>query len=162
MRIGNESIKATPTELKRLVLRGNNMTCDSQSTLYKVNDYAFSKLRERYKKWTGRSFDNKDLISFGLADENGYLTYAGALIADDSPVRYSSIFKRWNGLTKSGGILDAFDDRLEIYSSGWMPDGSNIQERDPITVPSTRRTPVLADIFNRLGYIERKGSGLGR
>ena len=58
--------------------------------------------------------------------------------------------------------IDIFDDRLEIYSSGGMPDGSNIQERDPETVPSTRRNPVLADIFNRLGYMERKGSGLAK
>ena len=43
-------------------------------------DYAFSKLKERYKKWTGNSFDEKDLISFGLADEQGYLTNAGALL----------------------------------------------------------------------------------
>ena len=50
-------------------------------TLYRVEDYAFSKLRERYKKWTGNSFDNKDLVSFGLADEGGFLTNAGALIA---------------------------------------------------------------------------------
>ena len=41
-----------------------------------------------------------------------------------------------------------------------MPDGSLIQERNPLTVPSTRRNPVLADILNRLGYMERKGSGL--
>ena len=41
-----------------------------------------------------------------------------------------------------------------------MPDGSLIQERDPFTVPSTRRNPVLADVLNRLGYMERKGSGL--
>lgn len=34
-----------------------------------------------------------------------------------------------------------------------------IQERDPLTVPSTRRNPVLADVLNRLGYMERKGSG---
>lgn len=43
-----------------------------------------------------------------------------------------------------------------------MPDGSLIQERDPLTVPSTRRNPVLADVFNRLGYMERKGSGFGK
>ena len=34
-----------------------------------------------------------------------------------------------------------------------------IQEREPFTVPSTRRNPVLADVLNRLGYMERKGSG---
>lgn len=54
--------------------------------------------------------------------------------------------------------IDIYDDRMEIYSPGGMPDGSIIQDRDPLTVPSTRRNPVLADIFNRLGYMERKGS----
>ena len=43
-----------------------------------------------------------------------------------------------------------------------MPDGSIIQDRDPLTVPSTRRNPVLADVLNRLGYMERKGSGFGK
>ena len=58
--------------------------------------------------------------------------------------------------------IDIYDDRMEIYSPGGMPDGSIIQDRNPLTVPSTRRTPVLADIFNRLGYMERKGSGFGK
>lgn len=234
VRVGNESVKATSTELKRLVLRGRNTSYDSQISTYKVEDFAFSKLRERYKKWTGNSFDEKDLISFGVANEQGYLTNAGALVADESPIRWSRIFcTRWNGLNKSGGTIDAFDDaeysgsvlslidngeafikrnaklmwrktansreempeyversyhealvnalahrdylvngsevhidiyddRMEIYSPGGMPDGSIIQDRDPLTVPSTRRNPVLADIFNRLGYMERKGSGFGK
>lgn len=155
-----------------------------------------------------------------------------ALLADESPVRWSRVFcTRWNGINKSGGMMDALDDaeysgsiisliengeafikrnnrvmwrktdnsreempeyverschealinglahrdylingsevhidiydgRMEIYSPGGMPDGSLIQERDPLTVPSTRRNPVLADVLNRLGYMERKGSGL--
>ena len=37
--------------------------------MYKIRDYSFSKLRDRYKNWTGDSFDEKNLISFGLADE---------------------------------------------------------------------------------------------
>ena len=57
---------------------------------------------------------------------------------------------------------EEYDDRMEIYSPGGMPDGSMIQDRDPLTVPSTRRNPVLADVFNRLGYMERKGSGFGK
>lgn len=234
VRVGNESVKATPTELKRLVLRGKNTSYDSQNSTYKVEDYAYSQLRARYKKWTGNSFDEKDLVSFGLADEEGNLTNAGALLVDDSPIRWSRLFcTRWNGLNKSGGVVDAlddaeysgsvisliengeafikrnakkmwkktpnsreempeyversyhealinalahrdylvngsevhidiYDDRMEIYSPGGMPDGSLIQERDPLTVPSTRRNPVLADVFNRLGYMERKGSGFGK
>ena len=43
-----------------------------------------------------------------------------------------------------------------------MPDESIIQDRNPLTVPSTRRNPVLADLFNRLGYMECKGSGFGK
>ncbi len=58
--------------------------------------------------------------------------------------------------------IDIYDDRMEIYSPGGMPDGSMIQDRAPLTVPSTRRNPVLADVFNRLGYMERKGSGFGK
>lgn len=234
VRIGNESVKASSTELKRLVLHGRNTTFDSQNSMYKVEDYAFSKLRERYKKWTGQSFNDKDLISFGLATKDGYLTNAGALIVDESPIHYSRVFcTRWNGLTKSGGTMDALDDaeysgslisliengegfikrnakmmwrktansreelpeyversyhealvnaiahrdylvngsevhidiydeRMEIYSPGGMPDGSVIQDRDPTTVPSTRRNPVIADVFNRLGYMERKGSGFAK
>ena len=234
VRIGNESVKASSTELKRLVLHGRNTTFDSQNSMYKVEDYAFSKLRERYKKWTGQSFNDKDLISFGLATKDGYLTNAGALIVDESPIHYSRVFcTRWNGLTKSGGTMDAlddaeysgslisliengegfikrnakmmwrktansreelpeyversyhealvnaiahrdylvngsevhidiYDDRMEIYSPGGMPDGSVIQGRDPTTVPSTRRNPVIADVFNRLGYMERKGSGFAK
>lgn len=58
--------------------------------------------------------------------------------------------------------VDIFDDRLVIYSPGGMPDGTQIQERDIDDIPSTRRNPILADIFSRLGYMERQGSGLSK
>ena len=232
VRLGNESVKADATELKRLVLRGKNSSYDALTTNYSVSDYAFSKLRERYKAWTGESLDDKELVSFGLVDDKGKLTNAGALLADDSPIRWSRVFcTRWNGLDKGGGIMDAlddaeysgslisllnegtafikrnmktmwrktansridmpeycersyfealvnalvhrdylvngsevhidmFDDRMVIYSPGGMPDGTLIQERVIDAIPSTRRNPVLADVFQRLGYMERKGSGL--
>ena len=101
VRVGNESVKTTATELKRLVLRGKNTSYDSQNSTYKMDDYAFSKLKERYKKWTGSSFDDKDLVSFGLANQQGYLTNAGVLLADESPILCSRLFcTRWNGLNK--------------------------------------------------------------
>lgn len=233
VRVGNESVKATATEQKRLVMRGKNSSYDSQVSSYVKDDFAFTKLRARYKKWTGKSFEDKDMISFGLVEASGKLTNAGALLADDSPIRWSRLFcTRWNGLKKSGGTIDAvddaefsgsliyllengeefikrncrkmwrktpnsreempeyversyhevlinalahrdylvngsevhidiFDDRMEIYSPGGMADGIAIQDRDPLSVPSTRRNPLLADIFERLGYMERKGSGFG-
>ena len=39
------------------------------------------------------------------------MTNAGALLADESPIRCSRLFcTRWNGLNKSGGAVDALDD----------------------------------------------------
>jgi len=55
--------------------------------------------------------------------------------------------------------IDVYDDRLTITSPGGMADGTRIQERDISNISSTRRNPVLADIFGRLGYMERQGSG---
>ena len=56
--------------------------------------------------------------------------------------------------------VDMYDDRLEIYSPGGMMDGKLIQQLDPLTVPSKRRNPLLADFFSRLGLMERRGSGM--
>ena len=40
------------------------------------------------------------------------LTYAGALLADESPVRYSRLFcTRWYGLDKASGVMEALDDK---------------------------------------------------
>ena len=55
--------------------------------------------------------------------------------------------------------VDMFDDRLEIYSPGGMMDGTMVQNLDVLNVPSRRRNPVIADIFNRLHYMDRRGSG---
>lgn len=55
--------------------------------------------------------------------------------------------------------IDMYDDRLTICSPGGMADGTRVQERGIFSISSTRRNPVLADIFGRLGYMERQGSG---
>ncbi len=55
--------------------------------------------------------------------------------------------------------IDIYDDRLEIYSPGGMFDGVNVQDRDILSVPSRRRNPIIADVFSRLDYMERRGSG---
>lgn len=66
---------------------------------------------------TGHSFEESDYESFGLIDEKGNLTNAGALLADESPIRHSRLFcTRWNGLDKADGVVDAVDD-AEISGS---------------------------------------------
>ena len=231
IRIGNESVIAPSYVLNQLILKGLHRTYDELVSEFDFKDYSFSKLRERYKTWTGNSMEEKLFDSFGVRDGHGRLTNAGALLADDSPISHSRLFcTRWNGLDKSGGVVDAFDsaefsgsliillnegvgfvkrnmktgwkktsesriempdycersvfealvnalihrdylilgsevhidiynNRLTIYSPGGMVDGTRIQDRDLSNVSSTRRNPVLADIFGRLGYMERQGSG---
>ncbi|MCD8018397.1 MAG: hypothetical protein LUF92_02080 [Clostridiales bacterium] len=123
------------------------------------------------------------------------MTNAGALLADDSPIRHSRLFcTRWYGLDKASGVMDAlddkeypeqavlealvnalihrdymeigskvhidiFDDRLEIYSPGGMFDGTIVQDQDTDHIASKRRNPVIADIFSRMHFMERRGSG---
>ena len=58
--------------------------------------------------------------------------------------------------------VDMFDDRLEIISPGGMLSGSRIQEIDLRRVPSMRRNEIISDIFGRLHYMDRRGSGIGR
>ena len=231
IRIGNESVIAPSYVLNQLLLKGMNRTYDALLSEYDFKDFAYSKMRERYKAWTGNSMEEKLFDSFEMRDDHGKLTNAGALLADDAPIKHSRLFcTRWNGLDKSGGMVDAldsaeysgsliillnegvgfvkrnmktrwkktansriempdycersvfealvnalihrdylilgsevhidiYDDRLTITSPGGMADGTRIQERDISNISSTRRNPVLADIFGRLGYMERQGSG---
>ena len=231
VRIGNESVPADAITLKRLVLKGSVKTYDSLSSGYRFSESAFTKLRSVFKTRVNTELTDSDFISFGLVDEKGYLTNAGALLADDALIKQSRLFcTRWNGLDKASGVMDAFDDkefsgslisllqngeefvinnskkswkkvsdgriempeyperavleclvnalihrdytelgsevhidifddRLEIYSPGGMMDGSIVQDLDKSNVPSKRRNPVIADIFSRIRYMERRGSG---
>ena len=86
IRIGNESVIAPSYVLNQLILKGMHRTYDELVSEYDFKDYAFSKLRERYKAWTGNSMEEKLFDSFDMRDEHGKLTNAGALLADDSPI----------------------------------------------------------------------------
>ena len=78
---------------------------------------AFTKLKSVFYQQTGHPFAESDYESFGLIDEKGNLTNAGALLADESPIKQSRLFcTRWNGLDKADGVVDAIDD-AEISGS---------------------------------------------
>lgn len=232
VRIGNESVTADRIQLKSLVLKGSGRTYDSLPSNYKFEDMAFSKLKSVHYKRLQRSFEDNEFVAWGIVDEKGKLTNAGALLADESPVRQSRIFcTRWNGLDMTSGLgeaiddvelegcvigqlqdavsfvrnnshkkwwkeddyreelpdypecavteaianaiihrdymqmgseihIDMYDDRMEIYSPRGMLDGKLIQQLNPLSVPSKRRNPLLADFFSRLGLMERRGSGM--
>lgn len=55
--------------------------------------------------------------------------------------------------------IDIFDNRIEISSPGGMYENRPVQDCDIMRIRSRRRNPVLADIFSRLRYMERRGSG---
>ena len=232
MRIGNESVVADRIQLKGLVMKGSGRTYDCLPSSFRFEDMAFTKLKSVHYKRLQRSFEDSEFTSWGIVDENGNLTNAGALLADESPMRQSRIFcTRWNGLSMTSGLgeaiddvelegcvigqlqdavsfvrnnshkkwwkendhreelpdypdravtetianaiihrdymqmgsevhIDMYDDRLEVYSPGGMMDGRLIQQLNPMTVPSKRRNPLLADFFSRLGLMERRGSGM--
>lgn len=69
IRIGNESVIAPNYVLNQLVLKGMNRTYDALTSEYDFKDYAFSKLRERYKVWTGNSIEEKMFDSFDIKDD---------------------------------------------------------------------------------------------
>lgn len=74
----------------------------------------------------------------------------------------NAIIHRDYQITGSEIHIDMFDNRLEITSPGGMIDGSLVQNLDITKISSMRRNRVVSDIFNRLHYMERRGSGLTR
>ena len=110
-RVGNQSVSANRIDLFNLSLKGEHISYDSLESNKRLDDVTFKELSIQYKDRTGREFEEKDLKSFGLINDEGNLTIAGALFADGYQVYQSRVFcTRWNGLTKANGRMDALDD----------------------------------------------------
>ncbi|MDO4510482.1 MAG: ATP-binding protein [Bacteroidales bacterium] len=108
VRIGDESLPASAEQMVRLVLKGANKTYDSLLTDYKIDEFSFIILANEFKKRTKQEWDKKYLISFGLVTNNGNLTNAGGLFADDCPLWQSRLYcTRWEGKSKGDAINDA-------------------------------------------------------
>mgnify|MGYP001779576287 CR=1 FL=1 len=145
IRVGNESVIAPDYIVNELILKGTNQSFDTLTTEAVKKDYSFTLLEATYLERTGLRFEPSDYVSFGLADKNGFLTNAGKLMTDQHTVYNSRMFcTRWNGLEKGSIFDDALDDKeYDIYS-----------------IRSMRRNPVIDDLFHRMKYMERRGSGL--
>ena len=237
-RTGAVKMQLVGNALSDFILRKTNSSWDICRTPSgkRREECRFTVLASHFLDQTKRHFDDTYFSSFGLECDDGVLTNAGALFADDSPIYQNRVFcTRWNGLDKSAGVMDSiddkeysgsvlslfeygkafvktnsrkmwhklpsrrvdfpdyperaveeaianalihrdyanygsevhidiFDDRLEVVSPGGMFDGGTpIQERGNLReVGSSRRNPIVADIFNRLDYAERRGSGIGK
>jgi ATP-dependent DNA helicase RecG len=232
IRVGNESIVAPDYVLHELILKGTNRTFDTTPTRHRKDEQSFSVLEATYRHRTRLRFNKSDYKSFGLVNDDGFLTLTGSLFTDQHIVYNARLFcTRWRGLEKGSIFDDAiddkeyegnlihlltngcdfvklhnqvrfekapmervdkpgyseraalealvnalihrdwliqgaevniniYDDRLEISSPGGMYNGKTIQEQNIYEMESERRNPVIADLFHRMKYMERRGSGL--
>ena len=107
------------------------------------SDYSYKRnMKTRWKKTANSRIEMHD-----YCERSVFEALVNALIHRDYLILGSEVH------------IDIYDDRLTITSPGGMADGTRIQERDISNISSTRRNPVLANIFGRLGYMERQGSG---
>ena len=56
--------------------------------------------------------------------------------------------------------IDIYENRIEVTSPGGMITGKTIDKSIDKIIASERRNPVIADIFSRMKFMERRGSGL--
>lgn len=63
-------------------------------------------------------------------------------------------------LKKEGNELVSATNQLKLLAQDGKRYKTDVLDTEDI--PSVRRNPVIADIFAQLGYMERKGSGMGK
>ncbi len=92
-----------------------------------------------------RGFDRFDIYEIPLDALREAVV--NAIVHRDYRIKGTSIYVR------------IYDDRVEIENPGGLPDG--ITRRD-FGKSSVRRNPIIADLFHRMGKVERMGSGIER
>lgn len=143
VRVGNESVVASMSKHKELVLKGSNMSYDSLVSLLQAGlDFVRRNTRKAWRKTADNRLEYPEYPE--RAVEEGLVN---ALIHRNYLELGSEVH------------IDMYDDRLEIFSPGGLMDGGSIKDMDVMNMASRRRNPILADIFSRLKYMERRGSG---
>ena len=100
----------TGTALTEFLLSKSGIDWDAAPTSsgFVKNEHSFTTLAARYRKERKSKLTDADFESFGLALADGRLSNAGALFADDCPLRHSRVFcTRWNGCDMAAGVMDA-------------------------------------------------------
>ena len=84
---------------------------------------------------------------------------------DDISIReaiVNALIHREYANVSSEVTIDIFDDRIVVNSPGPMPSGMIFAGEPRSEVPSIRRNPILADIFARMKFMDRRGSGFDK
>ena len=113
--------------------------------LQNASDFVRNNSKTRFEKVATERIDKPDYAERAITE-----ALVNALIHRDYIIVGSEIH------------VDMFDDRLEITSPGGMLNGIAIQMQDIKQIKSDRRNPIIADLFHRMRYMERRGSGLSK
>lgn len=171
VRSGTSSIIAPDYMLNELILKGSGQTFDSIVSKYKKSDYSFTYFEATFFDKTKRKITQTDYYSFGLMNDDGYLTNAGCLFADQVIIRQSRIFcTHWNGIDKaakfeaiddkefSGNILRLLDLSLDFcktnFKKAWYKTEDGRKEMPEYSIESIREIIVNALMhrnYNELG-----------
>lgn len=117
-RTGSVKKEITGFELTEFIIKSTGTSYDAMVSDITRDKLTFEAFKKRYLDVLSGNHDfEEDLISFRLMQEDGQMTNAGVLFADQWNIHHSRMFcTRWNGLDKAGNVQDALDD-LEITGS---------------------------------------------
>ncbi len=111
-RTGSVKKEITGFELTEFIIKSTGTSYDEMTADIERERLSFNALKKKYQSTTHNTLDmDDDLISFKLMKEDGQMTNAGVLFADQWNIHHSRMFcTRWNGLEKAGSAQDAMDD----------------------------------------------------
>ncbi len=111
-RTGSVKKEISGFELTEFIIKSTGTSFDAMISDIERNKLTYDAFSKRYVKATHNELDlDNDLVSFRLMLEDGQMTNAGVLFADQWIIHHSRVFcTRWNGLEKADSAQDALDD----------------------------------------------------
>lgn len=148
------------------VLRQNRVFCTRWNGLDKakadgevLDDHEYSGCLVRLLREAMDFVGRHNRVAWAKTDDDRIETPSYVMRAVEEAIVNALIHRQYE---IGGAEVTAFvyDDRLEITSPGSKVDGALPEDADLGAVESIRRNPVIADLFQRMRFMERKGSGL--